>query len=145
MTTAQEAFTSMMTEQMGPGLRALGFKGSGQVFTLPDDDHVAQIGFQKSTYSDSTAIRFTINVSVISLEAWAESRHRKPHLPAKPSPSVFYGSPFWQKRVGKLLPDQEDIWWWVHAGQDATSVASEVLTIVRDYVLPRMREQLGRA
>ena len=143
--TAQETFGSMMKDQISPGLRTLGFKGSGQAFTLPDDGHFAQVGFQKSTYSDSTAVRFTINVSVIPFDAWAEARLRKPYLPAKPSPSVLYGSPFWQKRLGQLLPGGEDTWWLVHAGQDTTSVANEVVTAISTYVLPEMREQLDRA
>ena len=145
MPTAQETFASMMKEQIGPGLRTLGFKGSGHAFALPDDAHFAQVGFQKSTCSDSTAVRFTINVSVIALNAWAEAHLRKPYLPARPSPSVLYGSPFWQKRVGQLLPSGEDTWWLVHAGRDSTGVGDEVLTAVRTYVLPEMREQLGRA
>ena len=145
MPTAQETFGSMMKEHVSPELRTLGFKGSGQAFTLPDDAHFAQVGFQKSTYSDSTAVRFTMNISVIPFDAWAEARLRKPYFPAKPSPSVLYGSLFWQKRVGQLLPGGEDTWWLVHAGQDTTSVANEVLAAIRTYVLPEMREQLGRA
>jgi Domain of unknown function (DUF4304) len=55
--TAQEAFTMMVKEQIAPALRELGFKGSGQRFTLPDDEHWALIGLQKFTWSNREAMR----------------------------------------------------------------------------------------
>jgi hypothetical protein len=95
---AQETFASMMKDPVGPGLRALGFKGSVQ----------------------------------------------KSYLPAKPSASILYGSLFWQKRIGKLLPAGEDKWWLVHAGHDAKVVGDEVLAAIRDFALPAMQDQIAR-
>ncbi len=92
-----------MQEQIAPGLRTLGFIGSGQVFSLPEPGQFAQVGFQKSTYSDSSAVRFTLNVSVVQHAAWTDATRQQPYLPTKPSPSVVDGSPFWQVRVGRLL------------------------------------------
>ena len=143
VTTAQETFASMMKDHVGPGLRALGFKGSRQVFALPVPDHFAQIGFQKSTFSDASAVRFTVNASVIPRLIWSEARVEKSHLPAIPSASILYGSLFWQKRIGKLLPAGEDKWWLLHAGQDATVVADEVLVAIRDLALPAMLDQIA--
>jgi len=143
VTTAQATFASMMKDQVGPGLRALGFKGSGQVFALPVPDHFAQVGFQRSTFSDASAVRFTVNASVIPHRMWSEARVEKPYLPAKPSASILYGSLFWQKRIGELLPAGEDKWWLLHAGQDATVVGDEVLVAIRDFVLPAMRDQIA--
>lgn len=55
-------------------LRAIGFKGSGQNFRLPSDDHWAMLGSQKSTSSDATHVRFTANVLVVSRVAWDAAR-----------------------------------------------------------------------
>jgi hypothetical protein len=66
VSSAQETFRNLMKTLIAPGLRALGFKGSGQNYQLPSDDHWAMLGFQKSVSSDSETIRFTINVLVVS-------------------------------------------------------------------------------
>ena len=71
-----------------------------------------------------------------------KSGAEKHYLPAKPSASILYGSLFWQKRIGKLLPAGEDKWWLLHAGQDATVVADEVLVAIRDFALPAMLDQI---
>ena len=62
--TAQEAFVKMMKEEIAPALRRLGFKGSGQRYELPSPTHWALLGFQKSAYSDSPEVRFTVNVTI---------------------------------------------------------------------------------
>src|SRR5947209_7169681 len=64
--SAQETFKRMMREQVAPQLRALGFKGSGQRFTLPSDSHWALLGFQRSAWGDSRKGKFTINLTVVS-------------------------------------------------------------------------------
>src|SRR5882757_3399617 len=62
--TAQEAFTSLLRAQIAPGLRALGFKGSGQTYELPHLETWALIGFQKSAHNTARHIEFTVNVTV---------------------------------------------------------------------------------
>jgi hypothetical protein len=56
---AQEASKEMLQSTIAPRLRALGFKGSGQVFELPDERFWALVGFQKSVSSDRSKVKFT--------------------------------------------------------------------------------------
>jgi hypothetical protein len=141
--TAQATFSAMMKDDVAPALRRLGFKGSGQVFSLPLESHFALIGFQKSVHSDSNEVRVTANVSVIPVSVWEESRTERSYLPATPAPNTFYGSFAWQKRIGQLLPEGQDTWWVVQANADPASVAAAIIETVRDYALPAMKAQIA--
>jgi Domain of unknown function (DUF4304) len=79
--TAQDTYAEMLKTLVAPGLRAIGFKGSGQNYRLPSDDYWAMLGFQKSTSSDAAHVRFTANVLVVSRSAWDAVRAESPHLP----------------------------------------------------------------
>lgn len=46
MTTAQEHFVMMIRSNLAPALHALGFKGNGQIYTLPDEDCWALVRIQ---------------------------------------------------------------------------------------------------
>jgi uncharacterized protein DUF4304 len=142
MTTAQEDFKHMMKASVVPALREMGFKGSGQSFHIPSDDYWVLIGFQKSVASDSTTLRFTINLSVSSKAGWVEARRERAFLPERPSPNTFYGSFIWQRRIGKLLPDHEDKWWTVSAESTTDQVGSEVVAAIRAYAMPAIQRQL---
>ncbi|RPE41173.1 uncharacterized protein DUF4304 [Streptomyces sp. Ag109_O5-1] len=50
----------MMRTQIAPALRALGFKGSGQIFELPHPASWALLGFQKSAYNTARHVEFTV-------------------------------------------------------------------------------------
>ena len=131
----------MMREQVAPRLRTLGFKGSGQHFALASDTHWALLGFQRSAWGDSKEGRFTINLTVVSKDAWEASRADRPHRGASPAHNAFEGVPAWEERIGMLV-DQTDLWWWVRAGEPTQVVAAEVVEVVEDYALPEMRRQI---
>jgi hypothetical protein len=140
MRTAQEEFRAMVRRWVGPGLRELGFKGSGQAFWLPSDDFFVVLGFQKSLSSDAARVRFTVNVSVISKAAWENERRERTYLPEKPSANTYYGVP-WQKRIGELVPWLAgDPWWSLDAGQGGEDTAAEIVGVIRESVLPAIRE-----
>ena len=134
----------MLREQVAPRLRELGFKGSGQAYTLPSDTHWAIMGFQKSKWSDAESLEFTANVTVAERAKWEEERQARPYLPAKPSPNTHYGDYIWQERIGTLRPTGGDQWWRVRAGMKTDALAADVVAAVRDYALPAMRAELAR-
>jgi Domain of unknown function (DUF4304) len=140
--TAQDTYAAMLKTLIAPGLRALGFKGSGQNYRLPSDDYWAMLGFQKSTSSDASHVRFTGNVVVVSRSGWDAVRAESPHLPERPTATTYWGTFVWQKRIGALLPGGEDLWWEVEAGSDAAELADAILWAIRDYVLPAMKRQM---
>ena len=142
MRTAQETYNELLKSLIAPGLRAIGFKGSGQNYRLSSDDSWAMLGFQKSTSSDATHVRFTANVLVVSRSGWDAARAESPHLPERPTATTYWGTYVWQKRIGELLPGGEDMWWDVEAGDDAAELADAIVWAVRDYVLPAMRRRM---
>jgi len=134
----------MVKEQIAPALRELGFKGSGQRFTLPDDEHWALIGLQKFTWSDREEVEFTANVTVARRDAWEEERARRPGLPKQPSANIFYGTYAWQQRIGSLAPGGEERKWRVSPDRPTDAVAEDFVAAVREYALPAMREQMAQ-
>jgi uncharacterized protein DUF4304 len=93
--TAQDTYAAMLKTLIAPGLRAVGFKGSGQNYRLPSDDYWAMLGFQKSTSSDAGHVRFTGNVVVVSRSGWDTVRAESPHLPQRPTATTYWGTFVW--------------------------------------------------
>jgi hypothetical protein len=137
--TAQDVYDDMLRVGIRPRLRALGFTGSGSTFVWPCATAAAQLGFQKSAFSDRDAVKFTVNVTVADFVSWEQARIARPHLPKHPAPNTKYGSFIWQQRIGKLLPEGEDRWWWLQADGDWTSVADEVVDAIATYIVPELR------
>jgi hypothetical protein len=131
----------MMRDHVAPALRALGFKGTGQVFSLPIDTHYAMLGFQKSRSSSAAEVLFTVNVLVVSKESWKLAREDW-SIPQRPSPNASWGELAWSRRIGSLLPERQDRWWRLSSSSSAEGVSSEVLMAIRQHVLPAMRERL---
>jgi hypothetical protein len=121
----------------------MGFTGSGATFTWPSPNCFAQLGIQRSQYSDRAELRFTINITVADREAWELARSTRPRLPPKPAPNTLYGNYIWQRRIGKLLPDGADKWWSVTAGTDWNPIADEVGLAVHQFVVPELRSRAG--
>ncbi|MFC8730852.1 DUF4304 domain-containing protein [Luteimicrobium sp. NPDC057192] len=145
--TAQEHFRAILRDRVAPELRRLGLRGSGQAYTLPDDDHFAQIGIQKSDSSSREAVKFTMNLSVVPKAAWAELAREQSWRGARPSANQHASTPgAWQVRIGHLLPPRVDQWWTVTRDADPRAVADVVVDAIRDYGLPAMRSAIaGRA
>jgi hypothetical protein len=134
----------MLMEQIAPGLRALGFKGSGQLYTWPSDDFWALVGFQKSRTSSRDELGFTVNLSIGSKSAWAEARIGREHwIPERPTPNTRFGMPMEEQRIGMLLRARRDKWWSVLAGCDTAKLSEEVVEAIRDAVIPTILERVG--
>jgi hypothetical protein len=134
--TPQVVYADLMKSAFAPSLRAAGLKGSGGRFELASDKYWAQLGFQKSAFSDSSVLKFTVNLSVIDRGVWAEQAAAKSHLGTKPSPSIHYGSWAEQVRIGRLMPSGEDLWWSLTRGDDPTPMATEVVSALIDVAVP---------
>ena len=142
--TAQDAFTELVRDRIGPGLRSAGLKGSGRAWTLPSQTHWAVIGLQRSVHSDARELGFTINVQVVERQAWAAKRAESPYLPERPAPNTRYGAPVWQSRIGLLMPSRRDTWWTVTPTTDLARLSREIIEALDRYVLPEMRRQIAK-
>ena len=142
MPTAQETYRDFVKAHLAPGLRALGFKGSGRNYELPCRDHWAMLGLQASQWSDSNEVRFTVNLLVVSKDVWERERAERPSLGRKPGANAHPGRFAWWERIGLLMPDGTDKWWAVEAGMRPEGLAQEVLQAVEAYGLPALRAQI---
>jgi hypothetical protein len=139
--SAQDLFREFTRDHLAPALRSLGFRGSGQVFAIPDDARWIQIGIQRSLRNDAGQIAFTINVQIADRRAWNDLRAEKSYLPARPSPNTRYGAFVWQRRIGLLMPAGRDHWWELTPRTDLAGLGSEVVQAVRSSVIPAIRGQ----
>jgi Domain of unknown function (DUF4304) len=133
----------MIKTQLAPGLRSLGFKGSGRNYELPDPDYWAMLGFQASMYSDRMEVRFAINLLVVSRETWERETASRSYLGAKPGANWGPGPFAWWERLGILMPDGGDKWWRVKAGQNTDELARELIDAIERYGLPAMRARMS--
>jgi hypothetical protein len=141
MATAQETYRDMMKTQVAPALRQLGFKGSGQNYELPSPTHWALLGFQKSAWSEASALRFTVNVLVVSCADWESARAERSYVPARPTANRLWGDFACQRRIGTLLPGGQDLWWEVEAAAETNDLAAEVVSAIQEFVLPAIRNE----
>lgn len=142
MPTAQELFKVMMRDEVGPGLRKLGLRGSGRKYKLPDEEAYRLLSFQGWHYSSSEKLQFTINLALISKLEWEtrskfEYETRGWRWPAAPSSS---GYPVGEDlRLGQLMPGGGDRWWTLRASDESRALATELLDAISAYGVPWLR------
>lgn len=139
----QHVYAEMMKSDFGPALRDAGLRGSGGRYELPSDTWWAQLGFQKSSYSDGQEVRFTINLSVIRRDEWAAEATARPYLGQRPTPTAYYGPWADQTRIGGLTPGGADKWWRIVHGVPIDDVRDDVLHDLLTYAVPWLRERVG--
>jgi hypothetical protein len=132
----------MMKATFTLALRGEGLRGSGGRFELPSENYRAQLGFQKSAYSEGQEVRFTVNLSVIRRDEWEALAAAKPYLGERPTPSTKYGAWADQVRIGKLAPDGEDKWWRIVRGVNSSDVRDDAAHDLLIYGVPWLRERL---
>ena len=74
--TAQQTYHRMLRDWMAPALRQMGFKGSGQRFSRPDDTYECRFWFQKSRWSTPQMVSFSARFDVLhrpTFEAFRET------------------------------------------------------------------------
>jgi len=142
---AQRAFAGMIKDAVAPALRDLGFRGSGQSYAIPSDEHWALLGFQKRTSSTRERVLFTVNLTVVSKDNWAAIRETSPWQPARPSPNFSVsGLPgAWSERIGSLLPNPTDFWWEIESERQVRSATADIIEKIRTYALPAMQRQMN--
>jgi Domain of unknown function (DUF4304) len=137
----QTIYAELMKSAFAPALRAEGLKGSAGRFELPSDVYWAQLGFQKSAFSDGREVRYTINLSVIRRADWEAQAAAKPHLGMHPTPTLHYGSWANQIRIGSLTPSGEDKWWRIVRDVPADPVRDDTVADLVGLAVPWLRSQ----
>jgi hypothetical protein len=145
---AQEWFRFMVDTNLAPGLRALGFFGVGRRFRIESNLHWGEVVVEQARSFTARAVRFTVHVGVISRDEWAQQLRVRPYYPAgKWSPPVQTTGAGWQAPIGELVTVAGhpigELWWELEVGRPFNSLAREVLTAVREFALPAMRDRMA--
>lgn len=142
MASAQDAYRRMVNEQISPRLRAAGFAGSAGAYRLEHPTHWIDVRFQKSTGNSDQRVTFTVNLLVSGHHAWRAFRAHERDRPEQPSAGADLPAPYgWSERIAAVMPERDDVWWTVEAGQDTAHVADEVVNAIVDLALPRMLDE----
>ena len=141
MAEIQNTFKELLKNTIAPKLRTRGLKGSGQNYSIESDSHWALIGIQKSMYSDSLSLKFTVNLYVVPKEQWEKVKDERNYFPVKPTANVSWGIG-WSKRIGNLLPENLDYWWSLDSETDLNNLANEVIDTICNKAVPAMNEQI---
>ncbi len=144
MITVQEKFKELLKNSVAPGLRENGLKGSGQAYSIKSDDYWALIGLQKSMYSDSQSLKFTINIYVVSKQQWEEGREKYSYFPKKPSANTKWQIG-WSERIGSLMPAKLDHWWEFNSQTNESELAQQVVEAISKYAVPAMQSKMQNA
>ncbi|MER7763911.1 DUF4304 domain-containing protein [Streptomyces sp. NPDC097619] len=141
-------FDGMLKGRIAPRLRELGFKGSGAVYLLPDEELWVQLGFQKARGNTADEQRATVNLSVVPKAEWERVREWYPRFPARPKPGTEYvGSPRSPERIGQVMPGEQGDHWWSFRSDDPAGgerAAEELLAAIVEHGLPWLRAEADR-
>jgi hypothetical protein len=142
METAQESYRRMLRDHIAPGLRQLGFKGSGKSYRLPNDaGYNALIDFQASRHSTKSTVEFTVNLAVWhprATEDWAEAQREWPNACVFP----LWGQ--WSARLNDLAPQTIEQWEKAEPSSPMELVAEKVLDAIREHVVGAMQREINR-
>jgi Domain of unknown function (DUF4304) len=138
----QQVYAELMKTAFAPALREAGLRGSSGRFELPSDTYWAQLGFQKSAYSDGAEVRFTVNLSVIHRDEWTAHAAAEPYLAERPTPTTHYGSWANQARIGQLTPSGADKWWRIVRAVNSDEVRDDALHDLLTYAVPWLGERV---
>ena len=146
---AQEWFRFMVDSNLAPGLRALGFFGVGRRFRIESNRHWGEIVVEQARSFTARAVRFTVHVGVISRDEWNQQLRVRPYYPvsrAAPAPTTDTGTG-WEAPIGELVTVAGfpigELWWELEVGRPFDSLAREVLSAVREFALPAMRNRMS--
>lgn len=138
VTTALDVLAKALRTGVAPGLRDLGFVGSGQSFELRDPEIWRLLGIQKSSANSASRVKFTINLLSGRKSDWQAACEAHTYLPAQPKPNMFYAPVTRSRtvRIGQLMPDGRDHWWEANPSTPPAQLAADVLSVVENLALP---------
>jgi Domain of unknown function (DUF4304) len=112
-------------------LKPRGYVKSGSTFRLRNSDTVCIISLQSSTSSTSALAKVRVNLGV--------------HVPAlqdpdRPEETPSAWSTHWHERIGHLLPEKNDVWWFIHSVEEGSAIATETVGCMERFGLPALAQ-----
>jgi hypothetical protein len=120
-----------------PMLKQQGFSKVGNKFYLEKDGNLGLIDFQKSKESNKESVLFTINFGIYS-SVLGQFQYGYTHA-IKPEIDQCH----WQSRVGNFMPNSPDYWWKLEMPNDFNTIASNVVEVIQDSVMPEIVKRLS--
>lgn len=141
--SAQDWFRLMVDMNLAPGLRALGFAGTGRRFRMEIDRHWAEISLDQAASLTTGRVRFTLHLRVLARDEWTEQLRVRPYYPAAARPTLHTT---WESPIGGVVyvaghPIGE-LWWELEVGQPFDSLAQEILDALHHFGLPALSNHI---
>jgi hypothetical protein len=143
---AKDLFRILLREQLGPRLRAEGFRGSGQSWRLEHPSgNAALIYVARNRGNTADRLRFSIGLAVASKVVWDWQATREPwRATAKPS-AQYANDNLLSLSVGALLPQGEARYWTVTSGMRLAPLAASLTEVLCGRAIPLLRDHLTDA
>jgi hypothetical protein len=129
MTAAVDAFSSWLTDDIAPFLKARGFSKAGSSFHHRGRDGWGIINLQKSQFGTREDVAFYVNVAV-ALDRLLSNDRRDPTRP--PTQSQAHG----RVRLGDLLKPPGPASWTFDPETDQHRLTSDVITLLDQRAVP---------
>ncbi|MFV0634352.1 hypothetical protein [Demequina sp.] len=139
--SAKRTFRLMVDQQIVPVLSGWGLVGDGDRFHYPSEVWHLGLGFAPLSWGTVGALRFDVHVLAVPREAWRQWRETEPALPVSPDPAVYCAQDVHavgglSARLRELDGGSADRRFAVHASEDPSATAAEVLSMIERRVLP---------
>jgi len=125
-------FTKVLLSEMRALLKPLGYLKKGMIFHRDKLEIIHLVGLQKSMDSTGQAIKVTVNLA-IWVKSLAPIRAGRPD-----TPSVWDAQ--WRERIGFLMQERHDKWWWITSEAEAETTAKEICLALDKFALPKLNE-----
>jgi len=141
--SSQDDYRQLLKQYVTPALHGEGLEGSNGKYQLRSDSVWALLDFQKSAGNSAHEVKFTVNLLVVAKKSWNVAREKWTFYPAKPSANRVWQEVEWQTRIGRLLPDGLDHWWWLRDGDEVSRVGPDVVEALTVWGLPALKHQVS--
>lgn len=114
-------------------LKDAGYRKRGTSFRMESDGNLRIINFQRSSESSASAIKFTVNIGVVS------STLLRKRNPEKELLKENIWSAHLRVRIGCLTPAQDDRWWTV-TSVPVSGIKEELAHLIATQVIPLLQQ-----
>lgn len=130
METPEKLIDRVVSADLAPFLRSIGYKKSGRTFRAKADPFVRVINVQASQWNRGTEARFTVNLGIYSQVIEESFRPSSNLVEPKEYHCVL------RKRIGELMPGNQDTWWNSEPLEKFESLAPSLRHAVEAYAMP---------
>ncbi len=124
-------------DRVGNFLKHHNYGKKGNTFYRFEKNNWMLINFQKSVSSSPRKVLFTINVGICSTAL----RKTLNEIPQNVKPII--DDCHWQKRIGYIMAQKQDIWWEVNNNADIEGLANNILLIIDTFVFPEIEQYVS--